>query len=331
MARTILCVDGSDSERQARSRALRRAGFTVVEAGNGADALNLAAEAQPSLILLGSRDAGGFALSRRLKEDPRTSHIPVLHVSEMDEERLRQSRKLESVGVLAAGVAHDFNNLLLSVMGNASLARELLPADNPAAGLLDGIVKAGEQAAHLTRQMLAYSGRGKFLVEAVNLSELIAEIGAPIQASIPQKIALRLHLDADLPSIQADRGQMRQMFTNLVLNAAEATGGPGGAITVKTSVQELDPTYIGRHPEAAELAAGRYVRLEVSDAGCGMDDATKARIFDPFFSMKFTGRGLGLAAVAGIVRGHKGAILVTSAPGEGACFTVLLPAAGPGE
>ena len=140
-----------------------------------------------------------------------------------------------------------------------------------------------------------------------------------------------LHLEADLPSIQADRGQMRQMFTNLVLNAAEATGGPGGAITVETGVQELDPAYIGSHPEAAELPAGRYVRLEVRDAGCGMDDATKARIFDPFFSMKFTGRGLGLAAVAGIVRGHKGAILVTSAPGEGACFTVLLPAAGPGE
>jgi signal transduction histidine kinase len=236
---------------------------------------------------------------------------------------------MESIGVLAAGVAHDFNNLLVSVIGNASLAQEFLPADNPAAGLLDGIIKAGEQAAHLTRQMLAYSGKGKFLVEAVNLSDFIAETGALMQPSIPREIALRLDLQADLPSIQADRGQMRQMFTNLVLNAAEATGGSGGEIAVGTGVQDVNPPYTKRHPDAAELPPGRYVRLDVRDVGCGMNDATKARIFDPFFSTKFTGRGLGLAAVAGIVRGHKGAILVTSAPGEGACFTVLFPADGP--
>ncbi len=238
------------------------------------------------------------------------------------------SRNLESAGMLAAGVAHDFNNLLMSVIGNASLAQELLPADNPAAGLLAGIIKAGEQAAHLTREMLAYTGKGKFLVEAVNLSGLIAETSARIEPPLPRNVTLRLALQADLPPIQADRGQMGQMFTNLALNAAEATGGPGGAIAVETGVQNVDRRYIRRHPDAAELPPGRYIRLVVRDAGCGMDNATKDRIFEPFFSTKLTGRGLGLAAVAGIVRGHGGAILVTSAPGEGACFTVLLPSAG---
>ena len=374
MPHTILSVDGSDSDRHARSLALRRAGFAVVEAGNGADAPALASQVQPSLVLLGIHDAEGFALSRRLKADPLTSHIPVLHVFAMDqaeapeseadgclrepvapealvaavtasiwaraaarerdarqlaEERLRQTQKRESVGVLAAAVAHDFNNLLVVVIGNASLAQELLPPDSPAAGLLDGIVKAGEQAAHLTRQMLAYSGKGKFLVEAVHLSDLITEISALVQPSIPKKIALRLDLQANLPPIEADRGQMQQVFTNLALNAVEAIGGDDGLIAVKTSVQDVDEQYTRRHPEAAELPPGPYICLEVRDTGCGMDDATKARIFDPFFSTKFTGRGLGLAAVAGIVRGHKGAIMVTSAPGEGACFRVLFPATGP--
>lgn len=231
-------------------------------------------------------------------------------------------RKEESVGTLAAGVAHDFNNLLVSVLGNASLAQEFLPADNPAAGLIEGIIKAGEQAAVLTRQMLAYSGQGRFLVEAVNLSDIVAEAAA-MRDSLPGNVALRLELQAELPSIQADRRQMRQMLTNLVLNAAEALGAAGGEVAVRTEVREVDAS-VG----AAELPEGRYVCLEVRDGGCGMDEATKARIFEPFFSTKFTGRGLGLAAAAGIVQGHKGAILVATAPGEGACFTVLLPVAG---
>lgn len=232
-------------------------------------------------------------------------------------------RKRESVDTLAAGVAHDFNNLLVSVLGNASLAQEFLPADNPAAGLLQGIIQAGQKAAVLTRQMLACSGEGRFLVEAVNLSDFVAEMGPASRDSLPPNVALRLELEAELPSIQADRGQMRQVLWNLLLNAAEATGDGGGEVVVRTGVENIG--------EWAELPPGRYVRLEVRDAGCGMDEATRARIFDPFFSTKFTGRGLGLAAVAGIVRGQKGAIFVASAPGEGACFTVLLPVDGAGR
>ncbi len=242
------------------------------------------------------------------------------------EEHFRQAQKLESIGMLAGGIAHDFNNLLVGVMGNASLAQDLLPPGSPAAELLDEVVKTGEQAAHLTRQMLAYAGKGQFVVELLNLSNLLPEITGLVQPSISKKIALHLDLDSDLPPIAADRGQMQQVFMNLVLNAAEAIDGDAGMISVKTSVQDVDEPYLRRNLET-ELSPGRYVFLEVRDTGCGMDDATRARIFDPFFSTKFQGRGLGLAAVAGIVRGHKGAISVSSVPGHGACFTVLFPAA----
>ena len=242
------------------------------------------------------------------------------------EDRLRQAQKFESLGLLAGGVAHDFNNLLVGVIGNASLAKELLPPDNPASELLDGVIHTGEQAAHLTRQMLAYSGKGKFLVEPLNLSALIPEMTGLVRPSISKKIALRLELDADLPPIEADRGQVQQVFMNLTLNASEAIGSHAGMITVSTGSRSVDNDYLRLHRDAADLHPGEYVFLEVRDTGCGMDAATVAKIFDPFFSTKFTGRGLGLAAVAGIVRGHKGVISVSSAPGKGSCFTVLFPA-----
>ena len=219
------------------------------------------------------------------------------------EEHLRQAQKLESIGMLAGGIAHDFNNLLVGVIGNASLAQDLLPQSNPAAELLEAVVKTGEQAAHLTRQMLAYAGKGQFVVEPLNLSDLVPEMTGLVQPSISKKIALHLGLDPDLPPIQADRGQMQQVFMNLALNAAEAIGSDAGMISVRTGVQDVDELYVRRSLET-ELSPGRYVLLEVRDTGCGMDEATRTRVFDPFFSTKFQGRGLGLAAVAGIVRGH---------------------------
>ena len=174
--------------------------------------------------------------------------------------------------------------------------------------------------------MLAYSGKGKFLVELLDFSALIPDMSGLVRPSIPKKITLHLDLKEDLPPIEADRGQVQQVFMNLVLNAAEAIGSHEGAISVRNGVQNVDDQFIRLHPEAAELLPGEYVFLEVRDTGSGMDDATRARIFDPFFSTKFTGRGLGLAAVAGIVRGHKSAITVSSTPGQGTCFTVLFPA-----
>jgi PAS domain S-box-containing protein len=241
------------------------------------------------------------------------------------EDRFRESQKLESLGLLAGGVAHDFNNLLVGVIGNASLAQEMLPPDHPALELLDGVLKTGGQAAHLTRQMLAYSGKGKFLVEPLDLSALIPEMTGLVSPSISKKVALRLDLDPELPPIVADRGQIQQVFMNLVLNAAEAIGSHSGTIDVRTGVRELNRQFMQLHPEATALRAGKHVYLEVQDTGCGMNESTKARIFDPFFSTKFTGRGLGLAAVAGILRGHGAAITMDSEPGQGSLFVVLFP------
>lgn len=242
------------------------------------------------------------------------------------EERLRQAQKLESIGLLAGGIAHDFNNLLVGVIGNASLAQELLPPDHDAVEMLQGISAAGEQLARLTRQMLAYSGKGRFVMERLSLSDLIPGMIGLVQPFISKKIALELELEPDLPPIEADRGQMQQVFMNLVINAAEAIGPHAGQIVVKTGVQPVDEEFIRRNPEAADLSPGKHVYLEVRDTGDGMDPETKSKIFDPFFTTKFVGRGLGLAAVDGIVRGHKGAIRVTSAPGKGSCFTVMFPA-----
>ena len=243
------------------------------------------------------------------------------------EEQLRQAQKLESIGLLAGGIAHDFNNLLIGVVGNTSLALDMLPRGHPVAELLQRIAKAGEHAAHLTGQMLAYSGRGQFLVEPVNLSDVVAEMSGLVQPSIPKKVTLHLDLARDLPPVEADRGQVQQVVMNLLLNAGEAIGGDTGLITVRTGVQAVDERPLRHDLEGAELRPGIYVFLEVRDTGCGMDGATKAKIFDPFFTTKFTGRGLGLAAVAGILRGHKGAIEVTSQPGKGSCFVALFPAA----
>ena len=256
----------------------------------------------------------------------------VLHLIDITErkrreDRLQQTQKLESIGVLAGGIAHDFNNLLVGVIGNASLAQELVPPASEAAELLEGIVRTGEQLATLTRQMLAYAGKGRFFVERLDLSDLIPEMNGLIQPSISKKIAIHFELERNLPPIEADRSHLQQVFMNLVLNAAEAIGSNAGLISVRTAVEALDESYVRLHPEAAELCPGDYVCLEVRDTGCGMDAATKTRIFDPFFTTKFTGRGLGLAAVSGIVRAHKGTVRVTSTPGQGSCFTVMFPVA----
>jgi two-component system cell cycle sensor histidine kinase/response regulator CckA len=244
------------------------------------------------------------------------------------DEQLRHTQKLESLGVLAGGVAHDFNNLLTGILGNASLAIETLSPDNPARCLLADVVNASERAALLTRQLLAYAGKGRFVIEPVNLSGLVREISGLIHTSIPKSVYLRLDLREDLPLIQADTSQLQQLVMNLVINAAEAISPEGdGTVLVTTSVQHVDEQYALTTFDGSGLLPGTYVALEVHDTGCGMDEATLKRIFDPFFSTKFTGRGLGLAAVQGIVRGHKGAIKVYSNPGKGTTFKVLLPAA----
>jgi CheY-like chemotaxis protein len=239
---------------------------------------------------------------------------------------LRELQKLDSIRVLAGGIAHDFNNLLTGVLGSASLIQETLEPNHPASELLTGIIQTSEQLAHLTRQMLAYAGKGRFVLEAVDLSAMVREMRELLRPSIPNEVTLHLDLGKDLPAVEADRSQVQQLLMNLVINAGEAIGNHDGLITVRTRSRTVNDRYIRTHPETADLSPGEYVVLEVRDTGCGMDADTKARIFDPFFSTKFSGRGLGLAAVAGIVRGHKGAIIVSSHPGKGTILDVLLPA-----
>ena len=238
------------------------------------------------------------------------------------------AQKLESLGVLAGGVAHDFNNLLTGILGNASLVAEGLHPANPNRRILNECIQAAERAAQLTRQLLAYAGKGRFVTEAIDLSALVREISALIQTSISRKVQIRLELANDLPLMEADAGQLQQVVMNLIINGAEAIGEDVGLVVCTTAAQTVDDAYLNTlGVEAQHIAPGTYVTLEVHDSGCGMDEATLARIYEPFFSTKFTGRGLGLAAVSGIVHGHKGALKVYTSPGKGSTFKVLFPAA----
>ena len=242
------------------------------------------------------------------------------------EEQLRHTQKLESLGVLAGGVAHDFNNLLTGILGNASLALDGVGPHNPDRVLMEEVMKAAERAADLTRQLLAYAGKGRFVMRTVGLSSLVREISGLVQTSIPKVVQLRMQLADPLPGIDADPGQLQQIVMNLVINGAEAIGPEGGTVLVRTSVQRVDSPYIATMSSVAgALREGDYVCLEVHDTGSGMSEETLGKIFDPFFTTKFSGRGLGLSAVLGIVNAHKGALKVYSEMGQGTTFKVLFP------
>ena len=243
------------------------------------------------------------------------------------DEKLRQTAKLESLGLLAGGIAHDFNNLLTGILGNTSLALDMLPETHLAAGPLEDAMEASERAAHLTKQLLAYAGKGRFVVRPLDLSELARDIIALVKSTIPKNVQVRLDLDEGLPCVEGDATQLQQLLMNLVINGAEAIGeGRDGTVLVTTNTQDVDENYIAQTFGEDRIPPGQYVTLEVHDTGAGMDEATQSKIFDPFFTTKFTGRGLGLAAVLGIVRGHKGALKVYSTPGKGTTFKVLFPA-----
>ena len=241
------------------------------------------------------------------------------------ERRLLGTQKLESLGVLAGGIAHDFNNLLTGVLGNASLARKELPADSIAHPYLERILTSASRAAELCKQMLDYSGKGRFIVEPVNLNTLIADAQPLLHVSISKTSTLRFNLAAELPAIAGDATQIRQVLMNLVINASEAITGSEGSIVVNTGVVHPDRASLTSPYLSSELPEGEYVFVEVRDNGCGMTEETKVRIFDPFFTTKFTGRGLGLAAVLGIVRGHKAAVQVESEVTRGTIFRLLFP------
>ncbi len=244
------------------------------------------------------------------------------------EAKVLETQKLESLGVLAGGIAHDFNNLLVAVLGNAELARETLAPAAPELGYLRAIETAAERAAGLANQLLAYSGRGRFVVEPIDLSDLVQEMVHLVQVSVSKNAVVEYDLARNLPSLECDTTQLRQVVINLITNASEAIGDGAGVVSVVTGQMECDADYLAGTLGGRELREGRYVFVEVSDTGCGMDGKTRERIFDPFFTTKFTGRGLGLAAVLGIVRSHEGALLVQSEPGRGTTIRVLLPCRG---
>jgi len=242
------------------------------------------------------------------------------------ERQVQHSQKLESLGVLAGGIAHDFNNLLTSILGNAELSQMELPSDSPIREYTERIQQAAMHAASLTKQMLAYSGRALFTVEPLDLESLVSELAPLLEAAIPKGVELEVNLQPGLLTIDGDSAQMRQVIMNLIINAGEAIGDGSGMVTVTASHVLADDAYLARAAVDDEIAAGEYVCFEVTDTGTGMDEVTIDKIFEPFFSTKFQGRGLGLAAVRGIIRGHNGALSVTSELGQGTTFKVLLPA-----
>ncbi len=246
------------------------------------------------------------------------------------EVRMQQAQRLESLGVLAGGIAHDFNNLLTPIIGESRLALGDLPASSPMRERFERILRAAQRAADLTRKMLAHAGAEAPRTDPVDLSQVVDEMARLIGDGAPESVQMRYELPKGLASVEGDATQIGQVVTNLVSNALEALGPGPAVIAIRTGETELTeplPSQVAGLGEA--LPPGRYVFIEVEDTGCGMTPDTLARIFDPFFTTKFTGRGLGLAAVLGIVRGHEGGIEVDSRVGDGTRFRVLFPARSP--
>ena len=244
------------------------------------------------------------------------------------ERKFQETQKLESLGVLAGGIAHDFNNLLTGILGNACLARMETSSGSSIHAHLEQIESSSLRAAELCKQMLAYSGKGRFVIQRIDLDTLVDETMHLLQLSISKKAVLKINLATGLPGVMGDATQIRQIIMNLVMNASDAIGERSGVIHVRTAFLHAGPTDLVGLIGASDLTPGDYVLLEVTDNGCGMSAETQAKMFEPFFTTKFTGRGLGLAAVLGIVRGHGGALKVSSELDRGTTFKLLLPATG---
>ena len=240
-----------------------------------------------------------------------------------EEVQRQEANKVRSLKTLAGGVAHNFNNLLSAVMGYTSLALMELPVDSPVRGMLVEIDAAAQCAANLAGQMLLFAQKSNMKHTPVNLSRLIESMWPHLQISVGEKTVLLNDLAEELPDIAGDVGQLRNLVVTLVRNASDSIGAGSGTIRLRTQVIHGDRSVVPHL--GVELAQGDYVWLQVSDTGCGMDEETRARIFEPFFSTKFTGRGLGMAVARGIVQSHCGAIAVASKPGLGSTIHVFLP------
>ncbi len=247
------------------------------------------------------------------------------------ERQVQHAQKLESLGVLAGGIAHDFNTLLMAILGNADLALAEVPAPGPAHESLLAIKAAARRASEVAGQMLAYAGRGKFLVAPIALSDLVAEMSQLLEVAISKKVVLRRRLGAGLPRFMGDATQLRQVVMNLITNASESIGDGAGEVTLSTGVTTCDRAFLDGATivedglQGPPRAEGDYVFLEVADTGCGMTRETIRRMFEPFFTTKFTGRGLGMSASLGIVHGHRGVISIRSELGVGTTIRILFP------
>ncbi len=264
------------------------------------------------------RDASGGITGQVAVERDITEHLALAA-------KVQHAQKLESLGVLAGGIAHDFNNFLMGILGNADLALNHLPGDGRSRPYVERIAKAALRASDLTNQLLAYAGKGRFEIRPLRLNGLVEEMAHLLETVTSKKSSIRFELSDDLSPVEADESQVRQVVMNLITNASEALEGEPGAIEIATREQVVDQDFLADCWMQEEIPEGRYVCLEVSDTGVGMDAETRQKIFDPFFTTKFAGRGLGLAAVLGIVHAHRGAIRVRSRVGGGTTFTVLLP------
>jgi PAS domain S-box-containing protein len=241
------------------------------------------------------------------------------------ERQMLHVQKLESLGVMSGGIAHDFNNLLQVVLGNLDLSLMILPEETSVRHNLEQAVIATVRASELSGMMLAYSGKGILATEKLNLSDLVLENATVLSAATGKSATLKLTLDYALPPVQADATQLLQVVMNLIRNSSEAIEDASGSITLATGIGEFDQASLNASKLEEKLPAGRYVWVEVSDTGCGMDETTQYKIFDPFFSTKFTGRGLGMSAALGIMRAHQGAIMLESSPGAGTSIRLLFP------
>jgi PAS domain S-box-containing protein len=241
------------------------------------------------------------------------------------EKQLLHVQKLESLGVMAGGIAHDFNNLLQSIQGNIDLAARALRSDSESQKYLSYAMNSAKRAAHLTNLMLTYAGKGLITKKNLNLNDHIKEHILLLRSAASTSVPIQLSLSADLPEINADEAQIQQVVMNLITNAAESIDKPEGNISIITGIKNCVQKYLSDSLVDVKLEPGSYVYLEVKDNGCGMSQETLKRLFDPFFTTKFTGRGLGMSAVMGILKSHKGALLVESEPGKGTTFRVLFP------